>query len=96
MVEATAATEAGFVVPVANRDGYLVTVTLVVATATEAEAIDGVSAVLRGQQRAWTDSSALLDYAIDRITPAPLTNRDAYAEGDAVESARVDGVGTPG
>ncbi len=90
-----AATAAGFVVPVANRDGYFVTVTLFVATATEAEAIDCVSAVLRGQQRAWADRSALLDYAINGIAHAPLTDGDAYAEGDAFESARVDGAGAP-
>jgi len=95
MAGATAATDAGFVVPIANRHGYLVTVTLVVATTTEAEAIDCVSEVLRGQQRAWADSSALLDYAIGEIASAPLTDGDAYAEGDAFESARADGADTP-
>ncbi len=95
MADVTAATDGGFVVPVLNRDGYLVTVTLVVGTATEAEAIDCVGEMLRGQQRAWAMDSALLDYAIDRITHAPITDGNTYAEGDAFKSARAEGTGTP-
>ena len=61
---------------------YLVTVTLALDVASEAEAADGTNELLRELQRSFTPSSCLLDYAIDDTEHKELDVTN-YQEGDA-------------
>ena len=65
---------------------YIVCVRLLLDVDSEAAAFDGTNEILRGQQRAFSEGSCLVDYAVDAATEKPNVDvsPDVYEEGEGV------------